>query len=38
VVGEHVTVKLARVVRDLDVERRLIPLRIHRHLHPNGSW
>jgi hypothetical protein len=36
VIGEHLTVELARVIRDLDVERRLVPpisaARIHRHL------
>jgi hypothetical protein len=36
VVGEHVTVELARVIRDVDVDRGLIPpacaARIHRHL------
>ena len=25
VVGQHVAVKIARVIRDLDVERRLVP-------------
>ena len=36
VVGQHVTVELTRVIRDLDVERWLVPsrsaARIHRHL------
>jgi hypothetical protein len=36
VIGEDVTVELARVIRDLDVERGLVPsssaARIHRHL------
>jgi hypothetical protein len=36
VVGEHVAVELAGVIRDLDVERRLVPpssaARIRRHL------
>ena len=36
VVGQHVTLELARVIRDLDVERWLVPsgsaARIHRHL------
>jgi hypothetical protein len=36
VIGEYVAIKLARVIRDLDVERRLVPsrstARIHRHL------
>jgi len=36
VIGEDVTVELARVIRDLDVERKLVPsssaARIHRHL------
>jgi hypothetical protein len=25
VVGQHVTIELTRVIRDLDVERRLVP-------------
>jgi hypothetical protein len=36
VIGEDVAVELARIIRDLDVERKLVPFssaaRIHRHL------